>query len=342
MKNISILLLCATVLITSCSKENLDVVDPRDAAQFPQQIIVDEEKIFELEDTDKAEFEVKLTDRVDASGLNLSGISVPLEQPVRVNFELSDAAGFSGWENYILSGKAYYEIDDCTTSDDLNIDLEFEFDSITGRGSFLFPVGTTAVIVELELDATVTDDNVVSSSDRGFTFALTGLAQESSVVVVNTTLKSEFRVYDDELVFGEWAIDHTDTTQWNGVRTLLEISESDVSSLVATAINGISVEITPTETQFVITLIATEAVEGCTGIDTVNIEIEVEGEVDEITDNALSGEIVFVVELENSDGTVREVEYSGEFNRSGNQLILTLRADDGDNQTSDITITLTR
>ncbi|MFN8714893.1 MAG: hypothetical protein ACK5Z2_18745 [Bacteroidota bacterium] len=342
MKKTIIFSLCALALITSCSKENLDVVNPLDADKFPQQIIVDEENIYEREDADKVEIEVKLTDRIDISGQNPSGISIPLSEQVRVNFELSDAAGFSAWNNYILGGNAFYEIDDCTTSDDLNIDLDFQFDSNTGKGSFLFPTGTTAVVLEFELDVAVTDDNVVNTDDRGFTFSLTGLSQETSGVVVNTTLKSEFRLYDDEQVFGEWAIDHNDTTQLNGVRTLLELSDEDVSPLVSADIDGISVEITPEETKFVITLIATEVVEECSVIDTVNIEIEVEGEIDEITDDAQSGEIAFIVELENSDGTIREVEYSGEFNRSGNTLTLTLSGDDGDNQTSDITLTLTR
>jgi hypothetical protein len=342
MKKQIILALCALSLITSCSKENLDVVNPLDADKFPQQIIVDEENIYEREDADKVEIEVKLTDRIDVSGQNPAGISIPLSEQVRVNFELSGAAGFSGWGNYILSGKAYYEIDDCTTSDDLNIDLDFQFDSNTGKGSFLFPTGTTAVILEFELDVAVTDDNVVNTDERGFTFSLTGLGQETTTVVVNTTLKSEFRLYDDELVFGEWGIDHNDTTQLIGVRTLLELSNADVSSLISADIDAISVEITPEETKFVITLVATEVIEECSVIDTVNIEIEVEGEIDALTDDALSGEIAFIVELENADGTVREVEYNGVFSRSGNILSLTLSGDDGDNQTSDITLTLTR
>lgn len=342
MKKQIILALCALALITSCSKENLDVVNPLNADKFPQQIIVDEENIYEREDADKVEIEVKLTDRIDVSGQNPAGISIPLSEQVRVNFELSDAAGFSGWGNYILSGKAYYEIDDCTTSDDLNIDLDYQFDNNTGKGSFLFPTGTTAVILEFELDVAVTDDNVVNTDERGFTFSLTGLGQETTTVVVNTTLKSEFRLYDDELVFGEWEIDHNDTTQLNGVLTLLELSNADISPLISTDIDAINVEITPEETKFVITLVATEIIEECSVIDTVNIEIEVEGEIDELTDDALSGEIAFIVELENADGTVREVEYNGVFSRTGNTLSLTLSGDDGDNQTSDITLTLTR
>jgi hypothetical protein len=51
---------------------------------------------------------------------------------------------------------------------------------------------------------------------------------------------------------------------------------------------------------------------------------------------------VFIVELEDNNGYITEVEFSGTFSRSGNTLTLMLTGASGDTETNEITLTLTR
>jgi len=342
MKKYSVLFVVLSAFLFSCSKEELDLVDPIETADFPFQIVLDEEEIFEPEDGDKAEFEITLTDRIDGSGIQPSGITEPLSQSVRVFFTLSDNEGFSNWSDFVLSGKAYYEVDDCTTSEDLGEDLQFQFDTLSGEGSFIFPAGVESVVVEFELDPAITDDNVINPDARGFSFALTGLENPPANVVVNTTMKTEFVVFDDEQVFGEWILDHNDAVQLQGMIDLFQLAEEDVVGLVSADIDEAVLEITPNEVQLKITLVATETIQGCSGLEVVNEEIEIEAEVDEVTDDDVIGDLVFIVELEDDNGFISEVEYSGTFSRSGNTLTLLLTGTLGDTETNEITLTLTR
>jgi hypothetical protein len=342
MKKFSVLFFVLSGFLFSCSKEKMDLVDPIATADFPFQIVMDEEEIFEPEDGDKVEFEITLTDRIDASGENPSGVTEPLAQDVRVMFALSDNEGFSDWNEYIVSGKAYYEVDDCNTSEDLGVDLQFQFDTLSGEGSFIFPAGVEGVIIEFELDPSITDDNVINPDARGFRFALTGLQNAPANVVVNTTLVSEFVAFDDEQVFGEWTLDHNDAVQLQGMIDLFQLAEEDVVGLVAADIDEVVMEITPTEVELKITLVATETIQGCSGLEVVNEEIEIEAEVDEVTDDDVDGDLVFIVELEDDNGYITEVEFSGTFSRSGNTLTLMLTGASGDTETNEITLTLTR
>jgi hypothetical protein len=123
---------------------------------------------------------------------------------------------------------------------------------------------------------------------------------------------------------------------------LFQLAEEDVVGLLAADIDEVVLEITPTEVELKITLVATETIQGCSGLEVVNEEIEIEAEVDEVTDDDVDGDLVFIVELEDNNGYITEVEFSGTFSRSGNTLTLMLTGASGDTETNEITLTLTR
>jgi hypothetical protein len=52
---------------------------------------------------------------------------------------VSDFEGFAKISDYILDGTAFYEVDDCTTSEDNGVDLKLVFNRTTGKGSVTFP-----------------------------------------------------------------------------------------------------------------------------------------------------------------------------------------------------------
>ncbi|WP_430402496.1 hypothetical protein [Fluviicola sp.] len=332
----------AVVLIAACSKQKFEHTAVRDAADFPKQLVVDEEDAGDLEDTDKASFEIKLTDGIDPEGIELSGKPQVLGSAVTVQFELKDAEGFANWSDYILGGTAFYEVDDCTTSEDLGVDLQFTFDPTTGKGSVLFPAEVNSIELELELDPTMMDDAIENTDDRGFTFALTGIGTTTENLVINTDLETTFRLYDDEKVFGGWEADHTNASELSNILDLFTIANSDLNGLTAAEIDKIEVEFAFDEFKLLITLVETETIDDCGTPEVVQLEIELEGEWEELTDDAMSGTAHFIVEREEDNGFITEVEYEGSFERIGNTLTLTLTGSDGNSETNELTLTLTR
>jgi hypothetical protein len=335
-------IIVAALMLGACSKEKFEHTKAMSAENFPKQLILDEEEIGELEDSDEVKFEIRLTDAIDPTGEELAGKVSPLQTGVVVTFELKDPEGFANWNEYIVDGKAYYEIDDCTTSEDENIDLGYTFDPVTGQGSVLFPAGVESIVIELELNASLTDDVLENADDRGFNFALKSLGTTPENVVLNTDIESEFRVYDDEKVFGDWSFDHTDATQYQRLLDLFRISSEDLEGLTADEIDEVEASFAFDEFVLKLVLAETEEQEECGIIEQVNIEISIEGEIDNLTDDSTSGEIVFVVEVENENGTVTEVEYEGTFERTGDTLTLTLKGDNGDEETEELVLTLTK
>lgn len=342
MKYNSLFIVLTVVLITACSKKKFEHTAATDVANFPKQLVMDEEDAGDLEDTDKASFEIKLTDGIDPEGIELAGKPQTLGAAVTVQFELKDAEGFANWSDYIVGGTAFYEVDDCTTSEDLGVDLQFTFDAATGTGSVVFPADVTSIELEFELDPTLMDDAVENSDDRGFTFALTGIGSTNEKVVVNTDIETEFRLYDDEKVFGSWEADHTNAAELTNILDLFTMANSDLDGLTTVEIDNIEVEFAFDEFKLLITLVETESVDNCGTPEVVNLEIELEGEWEELTDDATSGTAHFIVEREEDNGFITEVEYEGSFERIGNTLTLTIAGTDGDTETDELTLTLTR
>lgn len=338
----SLLIAVSVILITACSKKKFEHTAALDASDFPKQLVLDEEDAGDLEDTDKASFEIKLTDGIDPEGIELSGKPQILESAVSVEFELKDAEGFSNWGDYIVGGTAFYEVDDCTSSEDLGVDLQFSFDPVTGKGSVIFPANVNSIEIELELDPAMMDDAVENSDDRGFTFALTGMGATTEKVVLNTDLETTFRLYDDEKVFGSWESDPNNVTELSNILDLFTIANPDLNGLTAAEIDQIEVEFAFDEFKLLFTLVETETIDACGTPETVQLEIELEGEWEELTDDATSGTAHFIVEREEDNGFITEVEYEGSFERIGNTLTLVLKGTDGDSETAEFTLTLTR
>jgi hypothetical protein len=341
MKHI-IQLIILVAFVSACSKEKFRHVEVTSDTDFPKQLVLDEEKVGELEGSDNVKFEIGLTDAIDPSGEVPSGKVMTLDAGVTISFELKDKEGFAAWGDYITAGTAYYEIDDCTTSEDQGIDLAYTFDPSTGLGSVFFPAGVESIVIELELNATVTDDVILNDSDRGFTFALKSLGTTSDNVVLNTDIESEFRVYDDEKVFGDWILDHTDATQYAGLTELFAMATGDLDGLTSAEVDEVEVSFAFDEFELKLVLVETEMQDNCGTEEQVQVEISVEGGIDGLTDDALSGEITFVIETENTNGTITEVEYEGTFERTGDTLTLTLKGANGDEETEEIILTLTK
>lgn len=331
----------ATVLITSCSKKKFEHTAATDAADFPKQLILDEEDAGDLEDTDKASFEIKLTDGIDPAGVALAGKPQTLENAVTVQFQLKDAEGFANWNDYVVGGTAFYEVDDCTNSEDLGVDLQFTFDPATGLGSVIFPAQVNSIEIELELDPAIMDDAVENNDDRGFTFALIGMGTTTDHLVLNTDIETTFRLYDDEKVFGDWESDHNNAAELSNILDLFALANSDLSGLTAAEIDKIEMEFAFDEFKLVITLVETETVDECGTPEQVQVEIELEGEWEDLSD-ATSGDLHFIIEREEENGLITEVEYEGAFERIGSTLTLTLKGTDGDSETNELTLTLTR
>lgn len=335
------LIAVVAVLITGCSKQKFEHTAAIDAADFPKQLVLDEEDAGDLEDTDKASFEIKLTDGIDPEGIELAGKPQILENAVTVQFQLKDAEGFTNWNEYIVGGTAFYEVDDCTSSEDLGVDLQFTFDPTTGLGSVIFPSQVNSIEIELELNPAIMDNGVENTDDRGFTFALIGIGTTTENLVLNTDIETTFRLYDDEKVFGSWESDHNNASELNNIIDLFTIANSDLNGLTAAEIDNIEVEFAFDEFKLVITLVETETVDECGTPEQVQIEIELEGKWEELSD-ATNGDLNFIVEREEENGFITEVEYKGSFERIGNTLTLTLTGADSSSETDELTLILTR
>jgi len=335
------LIVVFAVLITGCSKQKFEHSTAIDAADFPKQLVLDEEDAGDLEDTDKASFEIKLTDGIDPEGIELAGKPQRLESAVTIQFQLKEAEGFANWNDYIVGGTAFYEVDDCTSSEDLGVDLQFTFDAATGLGSVIFPAQVNSIEIELELDPALMDDGVENTADRGFTFALIGMSETTENLVLNTDIETTFRLYDDEKVFGSWESDHNNVSELTNIINLFNMANSDLNGLTAAEIDNIEVEFAFDEFKLVITLVETETVDACGTPEQVQVEIELEGEWEELTD-ATSGDLHFMIEREEDNGFITEVEYEGTFERIGNTITLTIKGTDGSSETEELTITLTR
>ncbi|MEI9807454.1 MAG: hypothetical protein WDO16_05970 [Bacteroidota bacterium] len=138
MKNFS-LKIYTVLLFTiffSCDKKNDDLVKP--LANFPQVLRLSDEGDGDLEDEDKFSFKITLSDQQDPEGDELGGKVVALEEDVTVQFAIKGFEGFTQLSDYISGAKAFYEIDDCTTSLDQGIDLNLQFNVAAGTGSVTF------------------------------------------------------------------------------------------------------------------------------------------------------------------------------------------------------------
>ncbi|MDX2283378.1 MAG: hypothetical protein NW241_04415 [Bacteroidia bacterium] len=334
-------LLCAAALLAAqgCTQENDGVILPMDYADFPQILAFDDEESGDLEDSDEAGFVLKLLDRIDPDGEELGGRIVPLDAGVTVEFEV-EAEGFSNLADYLLGWEAFYEVDDCTTSSDLNIDLGLAFDPATGRGSVTFPAEVEEIEVVFELNDALFDDDVQNGDARGFAVTLTGTS--SGQVLVNPEAGFEYLALDDELIFGGWELDLALPGNFEALQALLGLVNEDAAALAAADLDKAEIEFGLLEAVFKLELTETETVEECGEIETVPVEIEVETEYESLTDDATEGELELIGEVEDDAGRVTEFVFAGSFRIEGGQLILTLDAEYDDETREGLVLTFVR
>ncbi|MDF2187605.1 hypothetical protein [Paraflavitalea sp. CAU 1676] len=328
------------LLAAACDKENDDLVKPLSADEFPQVIVLDDEGDGGLEDEDAFSFKLTLLDRADATGAAPAGKITPLKEAVTVNFKVTGFKGFNKLSDYIKDAKAFYEIDDCTTSEDAGIKIPLQFDVNTGLGSVQFPAGVEEVEVEFEVDDALFDDDVFNTKKRELTIQLTGTAGNNVAVQANKTADFTYSVQDDEAIYGEWELDSKDAAAFTRFKTLFGLVSEDIKGLTAADVKKITFEVEYGEIKVVVKLKATEVVNECGSAETKNKEIEIETEIEELADDELEGDIEFGEVLELGKGKFAEFVYKGSFKITGKQLTLELKGELEDEETDDIMLTL--
>lgn len=341
MKNLTYILLSALMLVfTACDKKNDNLVTPLVETDFPQILMLSDEGDGELEDEDKFSFKITLADRVDPSGEELGGKIVPLKEDVTLNFEVTDFNGFDNLSSFILDAKAFYEIDDCTTSEDENIDLNLVFDKQTGKGSVTFPKGVEEIEIEFETNPDLFDDNVFNEQKRSLEIKLTAVISKSEKVTVNKDNAFEFLILDDEGVYGEYALDITNAVEFQKYLDLFGLINEDVKDLSADDVEEILIEFQYGEFKALVVLKETEEINECGEVETVNKEIEIEGEFEELEDDKQEGSLEIVGAVEQEDGSEKEFVYKGSFEINGGALVLTLQGEFDDKETAEISLNL--
>lgn len=342
MKNSWIKLSALAVLLsaTACDKENDDLVTPLSASQFPQVLVLSDEGDGGLEDEDAFSFKITLSDKVDSSGKELGGKVTPLKEAVIVNFKVTDFEGFSKLSDYIKDAEAFYEIDDCTTSADEGIDVPMTFDVNTGMGTVTFPAGVEEVEIEFEIDEDLFDDNVFNTEKRKLTIQLTGIAVNNSNVQVNKTAEFTYHVQDDEGIYGEWKLDVANPTEFARFKQLFGLINEDIRDLEAADVEEIIMEFEFEEVKAIVVLKETEVIDDCGSPKTENKVIEIEAEIEDLTDDELEGDVEFGEMIELDNGSFKEFIYAGSFRIVGGKLTIELEGEFDGDQTDTITLTL--
>lgn len=329
-----------TIFGTACDKKNDNLIRPNVDENFPQIILLADEGDGELEDEDSFSFVLTLAERQDPEGKELGGTIVPLTTDVTVHFEIEEWKGFDRLEDYILEAKAFYEIDDCNTSEDLDIDLNLVFDPATGKGSVTFPAGVEEVEIEFETDDSFFDDYILNTEERMLTIRLTGVDAGNTHVVANTHRIFEYVVLDDEAIYGEYEVAIDDPEQFAYYLALFGILHEEVASLSANDVEEILVEFKYGEFSTVIVLKETMEVNECGEIELVNREIEIEGDLEEIDDSSLDGEVEIVGDIELANGAEEEFVLKGKFKLDKDTLLLTLTNEFDGEETEEVTLRL--
>lgn len=334
MKKIFNTLTLAAVVFSACSKRDLDVVEPNNVNDLPQLILLADEEAGEMEDEDKIEIDFELGDVIDPSGEELGGTQIPLSEDVTVEFELYDFEGFDNLSDYVLDYTAYYEVDDCTEED-----IDITFDMATGLGSFVFPAGVTELTVEFETDPDFFDDDEVNEDDRGLKCKITNVIAGSQKVAINDEMEFEYKVLDDELIFGSWALDHENETQFANFIALYSLIELDLADLTSDMIDEIEFEFQIDKMEVKVVLVETEMIEECGESEEENLEIELEMDYDDLTDDDVEGDATYEGDLEINDVEV-EFSYEGSFSIENGVMTFIQKGELDGEETEEITLTL--
>ncbi|WP_207420105.1 hypothetical protein [Desertivirga brevis] len=340
MKKINYLACAMLLACSACDKQNDNLVSPLVEGDFPQILLLSDEGDGGLEDEDKFSFKITLADRVDPDREELGGKVIPLKEDVTVSFEVTDLKGFNTLSSYIKDAKAFYEIDDCTTSEDQDIDLKLVFDKNTGKGSVTFPAGVEEIEVEFETDEELFDDKVFNTNSRGLEIKLSGLKAGNEKVVVNTSNTFEYKVLDDEGIYGGYELDIKDPAEFQKFLSLFGLVNEDIRKLSVNDVKEIEIEFEYGELKAVVVLKETEEVDDCGEKEIKNKEIEIEADLEEIEDDKLEGDLELEGEVEQENGQEKEFSYKGSFKLVGKVLTLTLKGEYDDIETEEVSLKL--
>ena len=330
-----LLLLALIATFTACDKKNKGLVKPLVENDFPQIITLADEGDGDLEDEDKFSFVITLADKVDPQGKELGGKVVPLAQDVVVHFKINGIEGISSIESYIKEATAFYEVDDCNTED-----VKITFDSKTGLGTVTFPKGVEEVEIEFETDPDAVEDDMINGESRMVQIKLTSVDANGQKVVVNTDNTFEYRILDDEGIYGEYELNIDDKEQFENFIQLFGLVNEDVRNLSVDDVEEMLVAFEYGEFKAIVVLKETEEVDECGEVETVNKEIEIEADLTSLDDEALAGNVEIEGAIEADNGSETEFTYEGGFTVNGKVLELTLQGEMKDDKTGKTTLTL--
>lgn len=322
-----------TILMSGCYEQDLQPVTEED---FPLQILLDanEGGTYESEDSYglKVTFDGSVDEVVNENGEVIAGspggTRGPAATDLVVEFMIENLEGLNLGADLAID-EVIYEIDDCTEGSaafTLNND---------GSGTFTIPAGVEEVEIVFSLDDAVIDNDIENTEDKGFEMMLTGIQGAPEDVLLNINNVFEYSVLDDESVFNEWIMDHTNAGLLDNFIALFSPVSEDLESLTAADIEEVIFEYGYEEVKIVVVLAETEMVEECGETEEENLELEIEGEFE-----AEEGEIEMV--LENADGD--EFTYSGDYEVSQGPLGLSLTIsgedEDGEEVAAEATLNL--
>jgi len=305
-------------------------IHPVTEEAFPLKVVLDVTEGGTYESEDEYGLEVTFDGGVDPvedeNGEIIAGSPEgtrgPFSKDITVMFKLKDAEGIVIGSEVSLSEVKYVDpADECN-----ELEAAFTFNG-DGSGSFTIPQQVEKVELVFSLDDGAVDDNLVNDDDRSFVLEMTGLSGATgNEVILDINNEFEYKVLDDEDIFTEWVLDHTNPDALSAFITLFSPVNEDLESLIADDINEIKMGFEYDEVKIVVELVETEMEEECGEIEEKNLEIEIEGEF-EVEDGAIE------IDFENADED--EFAYEGSYTVTQgdpNLLGITLSGEDEDGE----------
>lgn len=194
------------------------------------------------------------------------------------------------------------------------------YDEQIGSGQLIFPAGVEEIEIVFALNEDYFEDDILNE-ERGFSLSFVSTLTSREIQVLETPF--DYEVLDDEAIFGEW--DTTLTQEgWSDFQSLFGAVNGELTGLAVEDIEEIIWEFEYEALTIEVVLKETEEVEDCGEIEIENKVIEIEADYDELSRDAISGEIVLEGEVEQDDGSEEEFVFEGEFLINADRMMLTL------------------
>jgi hypothetical protein len=261
----------SVLLMMACADNDLSVY-PEDSS-FPFRVVVDEEEGGALPGADEYSLEVKFADYIG---------TLPAKATT-VHFTIGD---FDGNFSDVSVDKIFYEVElaDCVWERD----VEFTFDTNTGKGSMTIPVDSDLGTVPESVEVVF----VLSGEDSkgAFSFAIADVKSDAKVIA-GTPSVFEYETLENDLA-GEWEMEIADDESFELFKSVFAPLNNELVELTFEDITGsVTLEFESGEMKIVIELEEeeeiTECVNGEEEKETENKVIEIEAEYE-----AEDGELV--------------------------------------------------